>query len=185
VSGADGPGSGVRPPAGLGQPAEDRWLLAGRHEPAARSLPLELATRLLFRSILLLSVYLLLVGHYHTGGGFAAGLVAGTAFTLRYVAGGPRELRAAMPFDPGQLLGAGLLLALATGAGAWVFGEPLLTSAYLSTTVPVVGEVAVVTSVVFDVGIYLLVIGAVVEMLRVLGVYGAPEVQTPAGRELR
>jgi multisubunit Na+/H+ antiporter MnhB subunit len=175
----DRDGDGFRPPA------EDRWLLAGRPDDEARSLPLEFAARLLFRTILLLSVYLLLVGHYDSGGGFAGGLVAGIAFTLRYIAGGPRELRAVMPFDPGLLLGAGLLLALASGAAAWFFGEPLLTSGYLSVTVPVLGEVSVVSSVLLDTGIYLLVTGAVVEMLRLLGVYGAPEMDAPEGRELR
>ncbi|MGQ0573542.1 MAG: MnhB domain-containing protein [Pseudonocardia sp.] len=166
-------------------PAEDRWLLAGRADAGDRSLPLELAARLLFRSILLLSLYLLFVGHYDSGGGFAGGLVAGIAFTVRYIAGGPRELRAAMPFDPGLLMGAGLLLALGTGTAAWFAGQPLLTSAYLSTTLPVVGEFAVVSSVLLDVAIYLLVTGAAVDVLRLLGVYGAPEVEPPAGRELR
>jgi multisubunit Na+/H+ antiporter MnhB subunit len=168
------------------QVAEDRWLLAGREAgEAGRSLPLEIATRLLFRTILLLSLYLVLVGHYDTGGGFAGGLVAGTAFTLSYIAGGPRELRAVFPFDPGLLMGVGLLVVLATGAGAWLFGEPLLTSAYLAATLPLLGEVSVTTSVLLDVGIYLLVTGVVVDVLRLLGVYGAPEVEPPPGQELR
>ena len=171
---------------GPGEPASDRWLLAGRGEQAdGRTLPLEFAARLLFRSILLLSVYLLLVGHYDSGGGFAAGLVAGVAFTLRYIAGGPRELRAAMPFDPGILIGAGLLLALATGGASLFFGAPFLTSAYLAVTVPVLGELSFTTSVLLDIGIYLLVTGVAVDVLRLLGVYGAPEVAAPEGRELR
>lgn len=168
------------------EPASDRWLVAGRDEHAdARTLPLEFAARVLFRSILLLSVYLLLVGHYDSGGGFAAGLVAGVAFTLRYIAGGPRELRAAMPFDPGILIGAGLLLALATGGVSLLLGAPFLTSAYLAVTVPVLGELSFTTSVLIDIGIYLLVTGVAVDVLRLLGVYGAPEVAAPQGRELR
>ncbi|HZG89097.1 MAG TPA: MnhB domain-containing protein [Pseudonocardia sp.] len=171
---------------GPGVPPEDRWLLTGReHGEEGRSLPLEISARLLFRSILLLSVYLLLVGHYDTGGGFAAGLVAGTAFTLRYIAGGPRELRRVAPFDPGLLMGTGLLLALLTGAGSWLAGAPLLTSAYLSLEVPVLGEVSLTTSLLLDTAIYLLVTGAAIEVLRLLGVYGAPEVRAPEGRELR
>ncbi|HXV92875.1 MAG TPA: MnhB domain-containing protein [Pseudonocardia sp.] len=168
-----------------GRIAEDRWLLAGRHEPEGRSLPLELAARLLYRSILLLAVYLLLVGHYDTGGGFAGGLVAGAGFTLRYIAGGPRELRAVVPFDPGLLMGAGLLVALTTAVVPWFFGEPLLTSAYLSASLPLLGEVSFTTSVLFELGIFLLVAGVAAEVLRLLGVYGAPEIEAPEGLELR
>ncbi len=171
---------------GPGAPPQDRWLLTGREQgEEGRSLPLEIAARLLFRSILLLSVYLLLVGHYDTGGGFAGGLVAGTAFTLRYIAGGPRELRTVAPFDPGLLMGVGLLLALLTGAAPWLVGAPLLTSGYLSVAVPVLGEISLTSSVLLDAAIYLLVTGAAIEVLRLLGVYGAPEVRAPEGRELR
>jgi multisubunit Na+/H+ antiporter MnhB subunit len=180
MTGTDSTGTGPGPPP------QDRWLLTGREQgEVGRSLPLEIAARLVFRSILLLSVYLLLVGHYDTGGGFAAGLVAGTGFTLRYIAGGPRELRTVAPFDPGVLMGVGLLLALATGAASWLAGAPLLSSAYFSVPVPVLGEISVVSSVLLNAAIYLLVTGASIEMLRLLGVYGAPEVRAPEGRELR
>jgi multisubunit Na+/H+ antiporter MnhB subunit len=176
------PGAPAPPP----EIAADRWLLAGRdHEAEGRSLPLEFAARLLFRSILLLSIYLLLVGHYDTGGGFAAGLVAGIAFTLRYIAGGPRELRAVMPFDPGLLIGGGLLLVLVAGVVPWAVGAPLLSSAELAVPLGPLGEPKVVSSVIVDLGIYLLVTGVAVDVLRLLGVYGAPEVQAPEGRELR
>lgn len=163
----------------------DRWLVAGRdEEPGERSLPLELAIRLLFRTILLLSVYLVFAGHDGAGGGFAGGLVAGTAYALRYVAGGVRELRAAVPVDPGALLGGGLLVALGTGMGAWVFGAPFGTSAVLEGSVPLLGTVKLVTSLGIDIGVYLLVVGVVLEMLRLLGVEAAPETEVPEGRDL-
>jgi multisubunit Na+/H+ antiporter MnhB subunit len=82
-------------------------------------------------------------------------------------------------------MGTGLLLALLTGAGSWLAGAPLLTSAYLSLEVPVLGEVSLTTSLLLDTAIYLLVTGAAIEVLRLLGVYGAPEVRAPEGRELR
>lgn len=165
----------------------DRWLVAGRDEPfQQRALPLELAAGLLFRTILLLSLYLLVAGHGSTGGGFAGGLVAGIAFVLRYVAGGPRELRAAgAGADPGILLGAGLLLTLGTGSAAWLFGEPFASSAVVHLTVPVYDEVKLTSSLLLDVGIYLLVLGAVLDMTRLLGSRGAPEAEVPEGLELR
>lgn len=165
----------------------DQWLVAGRDERLEdRSLPLELATALLFRTIVLFSLYLLIAGHGSSGGGFAGGLVAGIAFVLRYVAGGPRELRAAAGgLDPGVLLGAGLLLVLGTCSAAWLFGEPFASSAVLQLTVPVFDEVKLVSSLLIDVGIYLLVLGAVLDMARLLGSRGAPEADVPEGLELR
>lgn len=165
----------------------DRWLLAGRDERLEeRSLPLELAAGLLFRTILLFSLYLLISGHGSTGGGFAGGLVAGIAFVLRYVAGGPRELRAAVGgLDPGVLLGVGLLVVLGTCSAAWIFGEPFASSAVLHLTVPVFDEVELVSSLLLDVGIYLLVLGAVLDMSRLLGSKGAPGAEVPEGLDLR
>lgn len=162
-----------------------RWLLAGREDEQDRSLPLELAARLLFRTILLVSVWLLFAGHDGSGGGFSAGLVAGVAFVLRYVAGGARELRAAVPIDPGVLLGTGLLLMLGTGAAAWLAGAPFATSAIVELHLPVLGSVKLVSSLALDIGLWLLVCGLVLEVLRLLGVQGAPEVDVPEGRELR
>lgn len=184
MSGGDLPGRDR--PRGAGVPP-DRWLRAGRDERLEeRSLPLELAAGLLFRTILALSLYLLVAGHGSTGGGFAGGLVAGIAFVLRYVAGGPRELRAAAGgIDPGVLLGAGLLLVLGTGAAAWLFGEPFASSAVVHLTVPIFDEVKLVSSLLLDVGIYLLVLGVVLDMSRLLGSRGAPEAEVPEGLELR
>lgn len=162
----------------------NRWLLAGREQPFGRSLPLEVAARVLFRPILLFSLYLLLFGHSSTGGGLPAGLVAGAAFMLRYVAGGGRELRAVMPLDPAWPLGGGLLVMVVIGAGAWWYGEPFATSAVLAASLPVLGQVKLVTSLGIDVGLYLLVAGAVLEMLRLLGVEAAPEAEIPEGRQV-
>ena len=68
------------------------WLLPGRCRiPRRRTLLLEVATRGLFPTILVFSIYLLCVGHYGPGGGFSAGLVAGLAFVLRYLAGGSTD----------------------------------------------------------------------------------------------
>jgi multicomponent Na+:H+ antiporter subunit A len=136
----------------------------------ARSVILETCVRLTFHTVLVFGLYLLFAGHNQPGGGFVGGLVAGTAFVLRYVAGGRAELRAAVPIDPALPLGVGVLLATATGMGAWLFGADFLTSDYGSVVLPVLGVVKASTVLVFDIGVFAVVVGLVLTLLRTLGV---------------
>jgi multicomponent Na+:H+ antiporter subunit A len=119
--------------------------------------------------MIVLSIYFLFAGHNVPGGGFAGGLTAGLALVVRYVAGGRFELGEAAPVDAGKLLGSGLVIAGLTGAGGLVLGGEVLQTAVLEATVPVLGHVKVVTSVFFDVGVYLIVVGLVLDILRSLG----------------
>ena len=79
--------------------------------PLRRSIVFEVITRLLFPVMIMCSLYFLYVGHNAPGGGFAAGLVAGLALIIRYLAGGSHELDEAAPVDAGRVLGIGLLVA--------------------------------------------------------------------------
>ena len=152
--------------------AEDKraaWLLAGRTlAPHNRSIVLEVAVRLLFHAFLVFSIYLLFAGHNAPGGGFAAGLVAGIAFIARYLAGGRYEFAEAVRLPSGLLMGIGMLLAAGTAAAGFLWGEAALQSFYLSTELPVLGYVSFGSSVIFDVGVYLIVIGLVVGIIRSL-----------------
>ena len=147
-----------------------QWLAASAAlAPERRSVVLEVVTRILFHTIVVFSVFLLFSGHNEPGGGFAGGLVAGLALVLRYLAGGRYELGEAAPVDPGLLLGVGLLVAGGTGAVGLVLGADVLQTAILETTLPVLGDVKLVTSLFFDVGVYLIVVGLVLDILRSLG----------------
>ena len=137
--------------------------------PAERSLLLEVVTRLVFPTIMVVSVYFLFAGHNAPGGGFAGGLLAGLALVVRYVAGGRYELGEAAPVEAGTLLGAGLLCAGVSGLGGLLLGGEVLQSAVLELDVPVLGHVKLVTSLLFDVGVYLIVVGLVLDILRSLG----------------
>jgi multicomponent Na+:H+ antiporter subunit A len=130
---------------------------------------LEVITRILFHTIVVFSLYLLFSGHNEPGGGFAGGLVAGLALVLRYLAGGRYELGEAAPIAPGLLLGGGLLFAGGTGAAGLLLGAGVLQTAILQVTLPVLGDVKLVTSLFFDCGVYLIVVGLVLDVLRSLG----------------
>nr|WP_204261196.1 Na+/H+ antiporter subunit A [Blastococcus saxobsidens] len=147
-----------------------QWLAASQAlAPERRSVILEVITRILFHTIVVFSLYLLFSGHNEPGGGFAGGLVAGLALVLRYLAGGRYELGEAAPVDPGLLLGIGLLVAGTTGVVGLTLGAQVLQTAILETTLPVLGDVKLVTSLFFDVGVYLIVVGLVLDILRSLG----------------
>ena len=150
--------------------AREAWLVAGRTlAPEHRSIIFEVVTRLMFHSIILLSVYLLLAGHNTPGGGFAGGLLAGLAFVLRYLAGGRYELEAAIPFSAGALMGWGLAVACFTGVFPLIVGGQTFQSFVVDLSLPLFGEHHLVSSVLFDVGVYLVVIGLIVDVLRSLG----------------
>uniref|UniRef100_UPI0039892D76 Na+/H+ antiporter subunit A n=1 Tax=Mycetocola sp. TaxID=1871042 RepID=UPI0039892D76 len=146
------------------------WLLAGRAlAPDHRSVLLEVLVRLLFHPAILVSVYFLFVGHNAPGGGFAGGLLAGLALVARYLAGGRYELAEAIPIDAGKILGAGIALAAGCAVASLFFGAETLTSAYFETDVIFFGSLSFGTSTIFDVGVYLVVVGLVLDILRSLG----------------
>ena len=146
------------------------WLRAGTTLTAERrSILFEVVTRLSFHTILVFSVYLLFSGHNLPGGGFAGGLVAGLALMVRYLAGGRYELNDAAPVDAGLLLGLGLFVATLSGLVPLAFGGDVLQSAVVDLNLPVLGEIHFVTSLFFDIGVYLVVVGLMLDVLRSLG----------------
>ncbi|MCU1532778.1 MAG: Na+/H+ antiporter subunit [Arthrobacter sp.] len=148
----------------------DAWLVAGRTmAPERRSIIFEVVTRLLFHSMIVFSIYLLLAGHNLPGGGFAGGLTAGLALAIRYLAGGRFELREATPVSAGALLGIGLATAAATGVAPLLLGGQVFQSAIVELWLPVFGDIKFVTSTIFDIGVYIVVVGLVLDVLRSLG----------------
>ncbi|MEO3934731.1 Na+/H+ antiporter subunit A [Micrococcaceae bacterium Sec7.4] len=150
--------------------SRDAWIVAGRTlAPERRSIIFEVVTRLIFHSIIVFSIYLLLAGHNFPGGGFAGGLTAGLALTVRYLAGGRFELREASPVSAGTLLGIGLATAAASGLIPLLLGGQVFQSAIIEFWLPVFGDIKFVTSTIFDIGVYTVVVGLALDVLRSLG----------------
>jgi multicomponent Na+:H+ antiporter subunit B len=121
------------------------------------SIILRTTSRLLVPLLLLFSLFVLLRGHNEPGGGFIGGLLAAGAFTLHALAHGPAASRRLLRADPRSILATGLLLAVASGMGAMLLGRPFLTGLWMAQTIPGIGKVS--TVLLFDVGVYLVVLG--------------------------
>ena len=151
----------------LFQPVMDE---RGRHWARDRHpLVLAMLSRILLPLALLISVYIFLRGHNLPGGGFIAGLVTAVALILQYIANGASWVRQRLKLDYHRLAGLGVLLAGLTGMGSWLFGAPFLTSAFGHFELPLVGEFELATAMLFDLGVYLTVVGSVLLILGSLG----------------
>jgi multicomponent K+:H+ antiporter subunit A len=126
-------------------------------------------TRLLLPLALLVSVFILLRGHNLPGGGFIAGLVTAVALIMQYLANGVEWTHARLPMNLHPTIGAGLTLAALTGLGSLAFGYPFLTSAFGHFDWPLAGEFELATAMLFDLGVYLVVVGATLLILIHLG----------------
>ncbi|TRW46982.1 Na+/H+ antiporter subunit A [Georgenia yuyongxinii] len=178
AGGMPDPAAQLRRPPGSETPAKNirvpgrnrTWLSGGATlAPQRRSVIFEVGIRLVFHSMLVFSVFLLFSGHNAPGGGFAGGLVAGIALIVRYLAGGRYELGEAAPIHPGVLLGSGLFLAAGAGLVPALLGGTVLQSTVVDVTLPIFGDVHLATALFFDTGVYLVVIGLVLDILRSLG----------------
>ncbi len=121
------------------------------------SLILYLAARYLMPLLLLFSVFLLIRGHNEIGGGFVGGLVAAAGFVLYAIANSVSAARRILRVHPRNLIAAGLLIALMSGLVGWLNGQPFMTGAWLNQPLPVIGKMG--TPMLFDFGVYLVVIG--------------------------
>jgi multisubunit Na+/H+ antiporter MnhB subunit len=115
--------------------------------------------RTMVPTLLLVSVYILIVGHDSPGGGFAGGLIAATALLLLYLAFGVRGLRRLVPVPPETLIGIGLGVALLAGLLGILFHDALLSYTFAAFDVIGIGELKLSSLLLFDVGVYVLVIG--------------------------
>lgn len=124
------------------------------------------STRYLFPVIALFSIFLLLRGHDEPGGGFVGGLLAALCFALYALADSVEAARRLLRVEEQQLIGIGLLLAAFSGLPGLLAGEPFLTTYWTEQwVIPTVGKLKVGTPLLFDVGVYLTVVGVVLMIL--------------------
>nr|WP_255729347.1 monovalent cation/H+ antiporter subunit A [Epibacterium sp. Ofav1-8] len=125
-------------------------------------------TRMMMPVALMVAAYIFFRGHNLPGGGFIAGLIAAIAVIMQYMASGFgwATERQRMPYH--GIIGSGVLIAAATGLGAWFNGQPFLTSAFGYVHLPPLEEFELATAALFDLGVFLAVVGAVMLALESL-----------------
>ena len=134
-----------------------------------RPLMLAVVARVMLPLALVAAAYIFLRGHHAPGGGFVAGLIVAIALIMQYIAGGAAWAEQRLGPDHHVVIGAGVLVAAATGIGAWIVGHPFLTSAFGHVAVPLLGVVEFSSAMAFDAGVFLTVVGAVMLMLATFG----------------
>jgi multicomponent K+:H+ antiporter subunit A len=147
-------------------------------------------TRLLLPLALLVSVFILLRGHNLPGGGFIAGLITAVALIMQYLANGVTWTHARLPANMHPVIAAGLAIAFLTGLASLAFGHPFLTSAFGHFHWPLVGDFELASAMAFDLGVYLVVVGATLLILIHLGLmhdasHGPDACSVPEGQRIR
>ncbi len=128
--------------------------------------------RLILPLALLVSVFMFLRGHNEPGGGFIAGLITAVALILLQVAYGQRWVQTRMGVRFPNIAAAGVLIATATGLASMLLGYPFLTSTFTHITIPFIGEIELASAIIFDLGVYLTVVGGTLLILSGLGRIG-------------
>jgi multicomponent K+:H+ antiporter subunit A len=118
-------------------------------------------TRVLMPVILMVGFYIFLRGHNEPGGGFIAGLIVSIAVVMQYMASGFTWTSARLRYPYHGVIGAGVLIAGFTGIGSWLVGKPFLTSDFTYVRIPPFYKFELATAALFDLGVFLAVVGAV------------------------
>jgi len=153
----------LRLPVPQADPDGRPW--AGERHPVI----LSQMTRFLLPLALLVAAHLFLRGHNAPGGGFIAGLVAAVALVLQYMASGIAWTQKQWRQACHPLIAAGVLMASATGTVSLFLGRPFLTSAFGHVHLPVIGEFELASAMVFDLGVFLTVVGVILLIIANLG----------------
>ncbi|MCC5952577.1 MAG: cation transporter [Acidimicrobiia bacterium] len=135
----------------------------------ARSLILDTCVRVVFPTALVFSLFLLFTGHNAPGGGFVGGLVAASAFVLLWVAGADPGTGLRVRIDAAVLLGCGLGISVLTAVAPMAFGQPLLDHTSWELYLGPFEKVKLTTTLAFDIGVYLVVVGLALVILNTLG----------------
>ena len=138
-------------------------------------------TQLIAFILLGFSVYLFFAGHNSPGGGFIGGLMTAAAFILMYITYGFDNMSKVLPINFRAVLTIGLLVATLSGIGAFVFGEPFLTQTFGYFNLPIMGETELATAMIFDLWVYLTVVGVTMTIILTIATDQKEDSQEQAG----
>lgn len=126
-------------------------------------------TKIVVFIIIIYSLHLFFSGHYTPGGGFIGGLMTAAALVLLLLAFDIKTVVNALQVDYLKLTATGLLIAVLTGIGSFFFNVPFLTHTFSYVQLPLLGKTSLATAVLFDLGVYLVVIGVTMTIIQTIG----------------
>lgn len=135
----------------------------------SNDLILQTTTKVVAFVIILFSIHIFFTGHYNPGGGFVGGLLTSGAIILLLLAYDIKTVTSSLPIDYKWMIAIGLLFAIGTGVGGLLFGVPFLTHAHDYFTLPLLGKTSLHTAVLFDTGVYLVVVGTTMTIIQTIG----------------
>jgi len=130
---------------------------------------LQTVTTFLAFIIFIFSIYLFFAGHYTPGGGFIGGLMTSAALVLLLLAFDIKTMKEALPINFLTVAAGGLMISILTGVGAFIFDVPFLTHAFEYIELPILGKTAIASTLAFDLGVYLVVVGIAMTIIQTIG----------------
>lgn len=130
---------------------------------------LKFTTKIIFFIIFFFAVHIFFAGHYTPGGGFVGGLVTASAIVLLIIAFDLKTVQSILKINYIYLIGVGLLLALGTAAFSMFVGEPFFTHFFDYFNLPLFGKTSLHTAALFDLGVYLVVVGVTMTIIQTIG----------------
>ncbi len=130
---------------------------------------LQTTTKIVSFIIILFSFHIFFAGHNNPGGGFVGGLLTSGAIVLLLLAYDIKTVSNILSIDYKMMIAVGLLFAIGTGLGSLLFNVPFLTHAFGDFTLPLLGETVLHTAVLFDIGVYLVVVGSTMTIIQTIG----------------
>lgn len=130
---------------------------------------LQTATKVVTFIILMFAVHIFFAGHYTPGGGFVGGLLTTSAIVLLMLAFDLETVKKILPINYVTMTAIGLLLALATAAASIIFDVPFFTHAYDYYNLPLFGNTSLHSALLFDIGVYLVVVGVTMTIIQTIG----------------
>ncbi|MCY9546906.1 Na(+)/H(+) antiporter subunit B [Lysinibacillus xylanilyticus] len=130
---------------------------------------IQFTTKIVFFIIFFFSIHIFLAGHYTPGGGFVGGLLTSSAIVLLVLAFDLNTVRKVLPINYTYLTAIGLLLALATAAFPMFVGKPFFTHFFDYFDLPLLGKQSLHTAMLFDTGVYLVVVGVTMTIIQTIG----------------
>lgn len=130
---------------------------------------IQTATKVVFFIIFLFAIHIFFAGHYTPGGGFVGGLLSASAIVLLLLAFDIQTIKKALPFNYTVIIAIGLILALGTASASILFDVPFFTHAYDYFDLPLFGKTSLHSAMLFDLGVYLVVVGATMNIIFSIG----------------